>query len=228
MKFSFLAMCISASVLAAEHHIAHEELCVWCAATHKLLESEQLDASGPAGAYLVLHSHYTPLALYTHRTYSGADTTHVNHAPILQRLKCLALDFACGLDSHDGRVCGLAAELCSDSNALEPATTLSLIARANRPTFEERRRSERDTTRCEQNTPTPATSRTQAQESSSTPTPVTSQKCVVSVKNKTGKRRKKRKEIKKDLSHTQSYSSSRNQIFETLFLPGRKTFQFPP
>ena len=47
MKFSFLVLCISASVLAAECQTTHDEICAWCAATHELL-----DASGPVGAYL--------------------------------------------------------------------------------------------------------------------------------------------------------------------------------
>ena len=158
MKYAILLLCISASVFA---------VCTCCAATHKLL-----DASGPAGAYSAAaleRGIYNSLALNTRC--AGANTTHDQETPILQRLKCLALDFACGIDCHDGRVCGLAAELCSDSNALEPAPMSLTRGRANRPTFEERR--ERDTTRGDRAERTPAASRMQAQVSPPTPTPVT-------------------------------------------------------
>ena len=114
-------LCISASILAAEHQTGNDGICAWCAATHELLY-----ASGPAGAYLTtaLERGIYNSPEKTHCR-AGANTTHYKDMPILQHLKCLALDLAYRLDSSDGRVCGLAAEVCSDLNALDPATPIS-------------------------------------------------------------------------------------------------------
>ena len=148
---------------------------------------------------------------------------HDKDTPILQRLKCLALDFACGLDRHDGRVCGLAVELCSDSNAHISGDSNLIDERTREPTDVQRTPAER------------ARYNTQAQEPSPSPTPVTSQELVLVLKKKpmcvpSRTRRKKMgrgRERNEEEKKKKFFSSSREQRFETPDVQTGKRFNFP-